>query len=421
METLAIVGTGIAGLGCAHFLKRRYALTLYEKDSHVGGHANTVTIEDESGSVAVDTGFMTYNEVTYPHLSRLLRELGVSSQPSSMSFSVQHLPADLEFCGSSFYHLFSQRRNLLKPGFWKMLLTINRFNQEAVAHLNSARHEHQSLDEYIREHNYGEQFRDFYLMPMSCAVWSTPPERMLQFPAMTLLRFFHNHGFLGLHTQHPWLTVAGGSKRYVQELCAPFRDRIHLRRGVQQVRRLADRVAVTDESGHTAHYDRVILACHADQALRMLGDADGCERALLGEFKYHPNTALLHTDAAVMPQRRRCWSSWNYRVTGHEDGGLAPSTVYWLNSLQRIPTPRNYFVSINGEETLHPEKVLRRIAYEHPMFNLGAVRAQDELPALNRRNTRVHFCGSYFRYGFHEDALGSALDLSRQLAGEIWH
>jgi len=421
METLAIIGTGIAGLGCAHFLQRRFALTLYEKDAHIGGHANTVTVEEDAGSVPIDTGFMTYNEVTYPHLTRLFRDLAVTSQPSSMSFSVQHRPAQLEFCGSSLNHLFGQRRNLLNARFWKMLLTINRFNQEAVESLHSARFEQQSLGEYLRERNYGDQFRDFYLMPMSCAVWSTPPAQMLQFPAATLLRFFHNHGFLGLHTQHPWRTVVGGARRYVEKLTIPFRDRIHLRRGVRRVQREQARVSVTDESGQRECYDRVILACHADQALALLVDADQHERALLGEFKYQPNTALLHTDAAVMPRTRRCWSSWNYRVDRHDDGRAAPSTVYWINRLQRPSTRQNYFVSINGAEALQPEKILRRIDYEHPLFNLGAIRAQSELPDLNRRHTGVYFCGSYFRYGFHEDALTSALTLSRELDGDVWH
>ena len=421
METLAIIGTGIAGLGCGHFLQRRYALTMYEQGAHVGGHANTVLVEDGSGSVPIDTGFMTYNEVTYPNLTRLFRELKVAAQPSSMSFSVQHLPAQLEFCGSSLNQLFGQRRNLLKPRFWEMLLTINRFNQEAVARLASSRDEAQSLGDYIRERNYGDQVRDFYLIPMSCAVWSTPPERMLQFPAATLLRFFHNHGFLGLHTQHPWLTVAGGARKYVEKLTAPFRERIHLRRGVRQVRRESAQVAVTDESGQVERYDRVILACHADQALAMLGDADEHEHSVLGEFKYHDNTALLHTDAAVMPNTRRCWSSCNYRVTGEADGAPSPSTVYWINSLQNIAGPKNYFVSINGEATLRPEKILQRIHYQHPLFNGGAIRAQRELPQLNRRHTKVYFCGSYFRYGFHEDALTSALDLSRELTGDAWN
>jgi uncharacterized protein len=421
METLAIIGTGIAGLGCAHFLQRRFALTLYEKDAHIGGHANTIMVEESSGSVPIDTGFMTYNEVTYPNLTRLFRELEVQSQPSSMSFSVQHLPAELEFCGSSLNHLFGQRRNLLNARFWKMLLTINRFNQEAVASLESPDLENQSLGDFIRERNYGDQFRDFYLIPMSCAVWSTAPEHMLQFPATTLLRFFHNHGFPGLHTQHPWRTVAGGARRYVEKLTAPFRERIHLRRGVQQVQRQQGRVSVTDRSGHRECYDRVILACHADQALGLLADADGQERSVLGEFKYQPNAALLHTDAAVMPGRQRCWSSWNYRVSQDEDGRPAASTVYWINRLQRPPTRQNYFVSINGAEALRPEKLLRRIDYQHPLFNLGAIRAQRELPLLNRRDTGVYFCGSYFRYGFHEDALSSALNLSRELQGDVWH
>ena len=421
METLAIVGTGIAGLGCAHFLRHRYAVTLYEKGIHVGGHANTVLVEDEAGSVPIDTGFMTYNEVTYPNLTRLFRELKVAPQPSSMSFSVQHLPARLEFCGSSLNRLFGQRRNLFNARFWRMLLTINRFNQEAVASLNSARDDGQSLGEYIRERNYGDQFRDFYLMPMSCAVWSTPPEQMLQFPAATLLRFFHNHGFLGLHTQHPWRTVAGGARRYVEKLSAPFRESIHLRRGVTQVRRGEVKVAVTDESGHIERYDRVILACHADQALAMLSDADDHEHSLLREFKYQPNTALLHTDATVMPRTRRCWSSWNYRVTGSAGGAPTPSTVYWINSLQSIASRRNYFVSINGEPSLRPETILLRIRYEHPLFNCGAIRAQRDLPQLNGRRTGVYFCGSYFRYGFHEDALTSALELSRQLSNDVWN
>jgi uncharacterized protein len=415
METLGIIGTGIAGLGCAHALQRRYALTLYEKGGHVGGHANTVLVDEASGTIPIDTGFMTFNEVTYPHLTRLFRELGVETQPSSMSFSVQHAPAGLEFCGSSLNLLFGQRRNLFHLSFWKMLLTINRFNQEAVACLESRRHDHQSLDEYIRERNYGDQFRDLYLMPMSCAVWSTPPERMLQFPATTLLRFFHNHGFLGLHTQHPWFTVSGGSRRYVEKLIAPFRDRIHVRRGVAQVRRENGRILVTDQSGQQQSFDRVILACHADEALGMLTDADEQERRVLGEFHYQPNVALLHTDESVMPATRRCWSSWNYRVSGNADGRLEPSTVYWMNSLQRLPTRQNYFVSINGEQSLRPEKILQRIAYDHPLFNLGAVRAQRQLPELNRRQSGVYFCGSYFRYGFHEDALASAMDLSRLL------
>jgi predicted NAD/FAD-binding protein len=421
MESIAIIGTGIAGLGCAHFLHHQYQLTLYEKNDYVGGHTHTLSIEDEAGTVPIDTGFMTYNEVTYPNLSRLFRELGVASRSSSMSFSVQHLPAELEFCGSSLNHLFGQRRNLVSPQFWKMLLQINRFNREAVETLQSATADPAlSLGQFVRERQYGEHFLNYYLLPMSCAVWSSPPDRMLQFPALTLLRFFHNHGFLGLHTQHPWRTVAGGARQYVARISAPFRDRIRLQRAVVEVRRTPAGVRVTDETGAASVFDHVILACHADQALRLLQDADDHERDALGQFEYQPNMALLHTDERVMPRRARCWSSWNYRIDRHADGRPALSTVYWINRLQGIEAKRNYFVSINGEEGLAPQQLLRRIPFEHPLLNEGAVRAQKALPQLNQRRTGVYFCGSYFRYGFHEDAFSSALDLSRLLAQHAW-
>jgi predicted NAD/FAD-binding protein len=421
MDRIAIVGTGIAGLGCAYFLKQRYQLTMYEKADYIGGHTNTVSIDEEGGRVPIDTGFMTYNHVTYPNLTRLFGELDVVSRSSSMSFSVQHLPAKLEFSGSSLNHLFGQRRNLFKPEFWKMLLQINRFNKEANAAVRSSRDHSLSLGEFVAERKYGEHFLNYYLLPMSCAVWSSPPDRMLQFPAMTLLRFFHNHGFLGLHTQHPWLTVTGGAKNYVDKIVAPLRDRIYLNRGVVAVRReVGGGVRVTDESGHSERYDHVILACHADQALRMLEGADDHERAALGEFTYQPNTALVHTDESVMPRTALCWSSWNYRVKYDANAQFEPSTIYWINHLQGVNSRRNYFVSINGEDMLKPQSVLRRIHYEHPLFNDGAIRAQRELPRLNERRTGIYFAGSYFRYGFHEDALSSALNLSRLLAPETW-
>jgi len=243
---------------------------------------------------------------------------------------------------------------------------------------------------------------------------------MLEFPATTLLRFFHNHGFLGLHTQHPWLTVANGAKSYVDKITAPFRDRVKLRNGAKAVQRENGKVKITTDNGSSEIFDRVIFACHGDQALGLLKDADKDERALLGEFKYQPNVATVHTDASVMPKTRLCWSSWNYRINYDAKGEILPSTIYWMNSLQGVSDKQNYFVSINGENEIHPECVLKRIEYEHPVFNLGAIRAQKELPRLNQRMTNTFFCGSYFRYGFHEDAFTSALNLSRILAEGIW-
>lgn len=420
MTRLAIIGTGIAGLGCAYFLHSRYDLTLFEKNDYAGGHTNTVTVPEGSGSVAMDTGFMVYNEVTYPNLTRLFRELGVQVKPAPMSFSVQHLPTGIEFCGSSLNHLFGQRRNLVSPRFWRMVWQINRFNGEAVEAVKTGKYDHYCLGDYVRERGYGDDFLNLYLVPMSSAVWSTPPELMLEFPASTLLRFFHNHGFLGLHTQHPWLTVVNGAKSYVEKITAPFREWVKLRDGAKIVQREGGKVRITTESGNSEIFDKVIFACHGDQALKLLADADEQERALLGEFKYQPNVATLHTDASVMPKTRLCWSSWNYRINYDEQGRICPSTIYWMNSLQGVSERQNYFVSINGENEIHPECVLKRIEYEHPLFSLGAIRAQKELPKLNQRMTNTYFCGSYFRYGFHEDAFTSALDLCRILAEGVW-
>jgi predicted NAD/FAD-binding protein len=337
-----------------------------------------------------------------------------------MSFSVQHLPTGLEFCGSSLNHLFAQRKNLFSTRYWKMIWQINHFNADAIKTLNSEKLEEVTLGEYVRMNGYGDDFLNYYLVPMSSAVWSTPPELMLEFPAVTLLRFFHNHGFLGLHTQHPWFTVTDGARSYVEKIKALIGDRIRLLRGATAARREGRAVKVTDGSGRTETYDHVICAAHADQTLAML-DADEQERSLLGEFKYQPNSALLHTDTSVMPGTKLCWASWNYRIDRGADGKISPSTVYWMNSLQGVSERQNYFVSINGENSVNPNCVLKRISYEHPLFSLGAIKAQGFLKSLNERMTNVFFCGSYFRYGFHEDAFTSALELCRTITGErIW-
>lgn len=421
---IAIVGTGIAGLGCAWFLRERFDLTLFEQADYAGGHTNTIEVAQRDERVAFDTGFMVFNRVTYPNLCRFFTELQVPVKPTSMSFSVQHLPAGLEFSGSSLNHLFAQRRNLLRPRFWELLAAINRFNADAVPALSNPRWANATLGDYVAERGYGEDFLDLYLVPMSSAVWSTPPDRMREFPAMTLLRFFHNHGFLGLHTQHPWWTVDGGAREYVRRLWPLLGDRVRLNSPVERVVRNANGgVTVTIRDGRSEVFDKVILASHADQSLRMLADADAEESRLLGEFEYQPNLATVHTDEAMMPKSRLAWSSWNYRVAPGGGGGQRPQTIYWMNSLQGLGEGTNYFVSINGDESIAPDRVLRRISYEHPLFSLGAIRAQSLLPKLNGRSPgqAVYFAGSYFRYGFHEDAFTSALDCARAVSGEpIW-
>jgi uncharacterized protein len=423
LPRLAIVGTGIAGLGCAYFLRERYDLTLFEQADYAGGHTNTIDVERRDERVAFDTGFMVFNRVTYPHLCRFFAELKVPVKPTDMSFSVQHVPTGLEFCGSSLNHLFAQRRNLLRPSFYRLLLAINRFNAEAVAALSEPRWSALTVADYVRERGYGDDFLKLYLVSMSSAVWSTPPDLMLEFPAVTLLRFFHNHGFLGLHTQHPWWTVDSGAREYVRRLRPLLEQsgaRFRLGEPVTRVSRPSVAGArVTTANGATETFDKVIL----DQALRLLADADAQERRLLGEFRYQPNLATVHTDTSQMPRRRLAWSAWNYRIEAANGAPARPQTIYWMNKLQGVSERTDYFVSINGEGSVDPAKVIRRIAYEHPLFSLGAIRAQAELPALNRRSpaSAVHFAGSYFRYGFHEDAFASALDCARAITGEaIW-
>ena len=433
MQKLAIIGTGIAGLGCAHFLRNRFELTLFEQNDYAGGHTNTVTVAEGSRLLPNDTGFMVYNEVTYPNLTRLFRELDVATKPTSMSFSVQHLQSAIEYNGTSLNLLFGQRRNLLNPRFWRMLMKINEFNDEAVAALADPRFADLTLREYVAVRGYGEDFLNLYLVPMSSAVWSTPPDRMLEFPAATLIRFWHNHGFLGLHTQHPWRTVEGGAKSYVSKITEPFRDRVQLgRKAVKVTRGLANgvtggaagaRVRVDCADGSTAEFDKVILACHADQALALLADPSEMESRLLAPFKYQPNTATVHTDASVMPRTKRCWASWNYRLAPAADGAVEATTHYWMNSLQGVSENENYFVSLNCHDRVAPDKVLRRIEYEHPLFNSAAIAAQKELPGLNAmsREQSTYYCGAWFKYGFHEDGFSSALACARAVSGEpIW-
>jgi uncharacterized protein len=420
LSRIAIIGTGIAGMGCAHLLQARHDITLFDPNSYVGGHTNTVTVNEDGRPVPIDTGFMVYNEVTYPNLTRLFNQLRVPVKKTDMSFSVQHLPSGLEFSGSSMNHLFAQRRNLLRPRFWKMLMQINRFNEEAVVALKSGSAANVSLGDYVNGGRYGADFFDHYLVPMSSAVWSTPPEKMLQFPAATLLRFFHNHGFLGLHTQHQWWTVDGGAKEYVTRITKPFNDRIRLQCGIRAVEQSVAGATVITDADERLEFDHAILACHADQALRLLSNPGEKQNRLLAKFHYQPNVATLHTDASVMPNKKLAWSAWNYRIFQDSNHLQRTSTIYWMNRLQNVSDEQDYFVSINGESEIDSRKILKQMDYEHPLFDLEATEAQKELSQLNCESPGqpVYFCGSYFRYGFHEDAYTSAIELCRVLLAQ---
>lgn len=412
---IAIVGSGISGLACAHFLHSHHDITVFEKDSRIGGHSHTVTAQEGDRAVPVDTGFMVYNEVTYPLLTRLFRELEVKTQPTSMSFSVQHTRENLEFNGGSLNLLFGQRRNLFRPRFWRMLKQIDRFNRETVGELKSPQYPDVTLAEYVRERGYGDDFLQWYLSPMAAAVWSCPPERILEFPAHTLLRFWFNHGFLGLDTQHPWRTVTGGSQQYVEKISAPLAGRIHRDCGVKRI--TADReIILGDNTRHL--FDLIIVAAHGDQALEMVEKPTMAENQILQAFRCQSNSVILHTDAQFMPKTRRCWASWNYRIDGDRH-----STHYWMNHLQGLPDRNNYFVSVNPPAPVPEAKIIRRLNYEHPLFDLGAVAAQERIPELHRagKETGRFFCGAWQRYGFHEDGIWSAERVCQEiLSGDPW-
>jgi uncharacterized protein len=410
---LAIVGTGIAGMACGHYLQNKYDISFYEKNNYAGGHTNTITIDEDGREMNIDTGFMVFNGVNYPLLNKLFAELNVPSYKTDMSFSVQYKPAHLEFSGSGLNGLFAQRENILNIRHIKMLLQIGRFNKEAVKDLENTSYANYSIGQYVREKGFGEDMLQRYLIPMSASLWSTPMDKITDFHAQSLIRFFFNHGFLGLNTQHHWYTVTNGSKTYRDIIMNPFKDKLRLNDPVVKVSQRNNKAIIRTQSGTETEYDKVIIACHGNEALALLDEPTADEKNLLSKFQYQKNKTILHTDTAVMPSNKRVWSSWNYRME-EKNSKFCASTIYWMNSLQNISNKKNYFVSLNDPDNIDEKKILKVIDYEHPLFNMHTTKAQPDLPKLNEKGP-VYFCGSYFRFGFHEDALWSAVELCQRL------
>lgn len=414
MKTLAIIGSGIAGMGCAHKLQHKYDITLFEEADYIGGHTNTITLEEDGQPIYLDSGFMVFNYQTYPNLTEMFAEIGAPVIKTDMSFSVQFLPKNLEYSGSSLNHLFAQRKNLFNISYLKMLMQINRFNKQSVEILDKPEYQCYSIGQFFEAFGYSEDMLWQYLIPMSAAVWSAPMEQILDFPAVTLIRFFKNHGFLGLDTQHQWYTLQNCSQAYREKLIAPFRDRIKINNKIVSVKRLENgKIEVENQKGEKFEFDKVIMASHADQTFEIVKDKTALETELLSKFKYQLNKAVVHTDEKQMPKAKLAWSSWNYRVEKQGDK-LLPSTIYWMNNLQGVSKKQNYFVSINPTGTLNPEKIIKEIDYHHPLFDVPAMQAQEQLHRLNETGP-IYYCGSYFKYGFHEDAYKSAVDLCRGL------
>ncbi|GAB4401616.1 MAG: FAD-dependent oxidoreductase [Rhodoferax sp.] len=428
---IAIVGSGISGLAVAYALRGRAQLTLFEAGDYFGGHTHTVdvTLPSPEGerTHGVDTGFLVFNERTYPRLIALLAELGVPTARTDMSFSAQ-IPATaqapaLEWNGASLDTVFAQRSNLFRPRFWGMLAEVLRFNRLATALAQRDQDDAllQPLAEFLTAHRFGAAFRDAYLLPMLGCIWSCPTDQMLHFPVATMIRFCHNHGLIQIHHRPQWWTVAGGARQYVEKIVAHVPDR-RLRSPVLAIEREALGVRVTSERAgqtHVERFDRVVLACHSDQALALLRDASAAERQVLGAIRYRPNRAVLHTDAGHMPQRRRAWAAWNYERGAAPSAGSAPVCLhYWLNRLQPLPFVQPVLVSLNPIRPIAPQCVLGEFSYEHPVFDLAAIRAQAQVAALQGQNN-TYFCGAWMGYGFHEDGLKAGLDVARRLQAQV--
>jgi len=409
---IAIVGTGIAGMTAGYLLAPHHDLTIFEAGAHIGGHANTVTVERPHGRYDLDTGFLVCNDRTYPNFLALLAQLNVPLQESEMSFSVRCEKTGLEYNGGSLRGLFAQWRNLFRPSFHRMIRDILRFNREAPRLLDTD-DEGPLLADFLRQNRYGREFVEHYLVPMASAIWSAKPDQMRSCPARYLIRFFQNHGLLSVNDRPQWLTVAGGSRRYVEKLTAGFRDRIRLKTPVVSVRRDHDRVTIRTLHAPAETFDAVIFAAHADQTLALLADPTEEERRILGAFEFQENDAVLHTDTTLLPRRRRAIAAWNYHLSAQPAERVC--VTYNLNILQRITAPETFCVSLNPTQKIDPDAILKRINYHHPVFSRRAVAAQRDWPLINGLN-RSYFCGAYWGYGFHEDGVNSALAVANSLS-----
>lgn len=414
---IAVIGSGISGLSCAWLLQRKYSVTVFEKDARIGGHTATKFIEHQGQSFAIDTGFIVYNDWTYPNFIRLLAALGVESQPTDMSFSVSCQRTGLEYGGSNLDTLFAQRRNLLNPSYLRMLGDIVRFNREALTDLASgALPDSITLGDYLRRKRFGAMLSSHYLIPMGSAIWSSTLQEMQDFPLLFFVRFFRNHGLLSINDRPQWRVIKGGSASYLQKLRADFNGSIHTGVSIQRVTRSPEQVTLHFADGRSESFDQVVFACHSDQALALLGDTSDDERAILGAIPYRNNRVALHTDASILPRTRKAWSAWNYHLG--EDATQPATLSYNMNILQSLHSDTTFVVTLNASEKLDAKKLIGEYEYAHPVFTLEGMRAQQRWAEINGVN-RSWFCGAYWRNGFHEDGCWSGVRVAEAL-GVKW-
>jgi len=413
---IAIIGTGISGLSAAYLLHPHHEITVYEKNERLGGHSRTVEVEVPEGRVAVDTGFIVFNHRNYPLLTGLFKHLQVPTAKSDMSFGVSINDGWLEYGTQQLSDMFAQKRNLLRPAYWKMIRDILRFNKQAGDYLQ--RDDSLSLGQYLDEMKLGAWFRDYYLLAMGGAIWSTPLDKMLDFPAKAFLQFFENHGLLTVDDQPQWHTVVGGSREYVKRLSASFASNIKLNSAVKSVTRTEHSVEVEDNKGNVTAYDNVIFACHSDQAMQLLQHPTEEEKATIGAIGYQPNEMVLHTDTSFMQRRRKAWSSWVYLSEQRRDNNPAVSLSYWMNNLQPLKTNTPVIVTLNPGRMPKAETIQDSYSFQHPVFDEAAVEAQSKIEAMNGKD-RIWYCGAWQRNGFHEDGLWSAVRVAKAMGVEI--
>ena len=411
---IAVVGSGISGLAAAWLLDRRHEVHLFERRARLGGHTHTVVHDVAGRALPLDTGFIVYNEVTYPNLTRVFGELDVATQPSEMSFSISSRDPDIEYASHSLGGLFAKRSLAVSPSFLRLLADVVRFGRLGRRVLARRPDPNATIGDFLDEGGFSDAFARYYLLPMTAAIWSTGAELAAAYPRDPLLRFLDNHGLLQISGQPEWRTVVGGSRSYIGPMVRGLGDRVHLGCGVARIVRTAAEVAIHLEDGAIHRFDHVVIAAHADQALAMLAEPTALEQELLGRWRYSVNDTWLHTDTTLMPRRRAAWASWNYRVPDSAAPRDGASLTYHLNQLQRLAEDREYLVTLNPDREPAPDAVIRRMTYTHPVYTRESVSTQSDLPRLNGAN-RTHFCGAYFGNGFHEDGLNSAITVADDL------
>jgi len=411
MSRIAVVGSGIAGMSAAHFLARKNEVHLLERQDRLGGHTHTHQVETSGGVLPIDTGFIVHNDRTYPNLVKLFGHLGVQRQKAEMSFGVSCRETSFEYSSRGLRGFFAQKQNVLRPAHFRLLIEIMRFNREARAVLDDPAGATMTLGEYLRANNFGAEFARFYLYPMAAAMWSTSLEEIETFPAVTLVRFLENHGLLSINKQPQWYVIRGGSSQYIAPLTKPYASRIRTGIHIERVLRTGTGASVRFDNGVTENFDEVVFACHAPEALALLADASADERSILGGLTTSRNHTLLHTDSRLLPQHPNARASWNYHLG---TGRRAVTVTYDMTRLQSLPVPERYCVTLNADDRVAGNSVLREMNYAHPLMTLEAIRAQSRWQDISGKN-HTHFCGAYWFYGFHEDGLNSAMRVAQSL------